>query len=484
MSSINNYINRLHFYAENNPSKVAIVDQDGQRSTTYAELWNCIQNIATAIRSQLTHNTSPVFIPIVLSDGMEYLASTIAVWTTGNACVCLGSSFPQERIDYIVQETEASLVIDEQFIHSATHSQPLQIATREETDRCVLFYTSGSIGKPKGILHTDASFIGGITREEKYFGFSSYKSFCSLAPFYFMGVKNMYDAINKGTSIHILSFQLRKDIRGVEEYFLKHNIEAAQIPPSMLRIFHSKSPSLRLVITAGERLVNCYDNNYTIINQYGMTETSGGFLLKIIDQKYLNTPVGQPVDSVKVELINESGNCVRDGEEGELIITEGVIPPVYFKDPEKTQKLMRGGVFHTGDIMRRLPNGDYLFVQRKDWMVKINGQRVEPGEIEAVMRGMPNIKDAIVKGFTTPDQSRQYLVAYFIPLDEQATAESIKRHLTKSLPSYMVPLYYVKMEAFPRNANEKTDRQILPAPDEALLHNTYTAPRTALEERL
>jgi surfactin family lipopeptide synthetase A len=135
--------------------------------------------------------------------------------------------------------------------------------------------------------------------------------------------------------------------------------------------------------------------------------------------------------------------------------------------------------------MKRLPNGDLLYVQRKDWMVKINGQRVEPGEVEAVMMHIPRIKNAIVKGFTSDDLTRQYLVGYYISEDgNEIPVDFLQTGLKKKLPSYMVPQYFVHMDKFPLNANNKTDRKSLLPPDLSSLRSDYVAPKSELEKEL
>ena len=116
-----------------------------------------------------------------------------------------------------------------------------------------------------------------------------------------------------------------------------------------------------------------------------------------IDKAYDNTPIGKPtMDHLEYKILDDDLNEVPSGEEGELCL-RGLLSPGYYKDPERTSALWRGGWLHTGDIVRQLSDGNVVYVNRKDWMVKINGQRVEPGETEAALRRIAGIRDAAVK---------------------------------------------------------------------------------------
>ena len=148
------------------------------------------------------------------------------------------------------------------------------------------------------------------------------------------------------------------------------------------------------------------------------------------------------------------------GEEGEFCL-KGNLTVGYYKDPISTEKLYKYGWLHTGDIVRELPDGNLVYVERKDLMVKINGQRVEPGEVETIIKQVNGVKNAIVKGFSTKD--RQFLCAYYIANDN-ISEETIREYLHSKLPAYMVPAYYVKMDSFPLLPSGKTDRKALLAP--------------------
>ena len=212
-----------------------------------------------------------------------------------------------------------------------------------------------------------------------------------------------------------------------------------------------------------------------------------GFL---VDQYYENTPIGYPANRTGAYVLDEQGNRVADGEVGELCLS-GVFARGYIGLPEQTAAAFTANSFvaadgnavlyHTGDMARWLPDGNLLYVNRKDWQVKIHGQRVELGEIELALTAFPHIDTAVVQAFTKAN-GQQYLCAYY-----QGTCEverkALKAFLGEKLPLYMIPEYYIRLDQMPLNLNGKLDRSQLQAP-EVQAYNSYRPPVTDLEKTL
>jgi surfactin family lipopeptide synthetase A len=254
----------------------------------------------------------------------------------------------------------------------------------------------------------------------------------------------------------------------------------------VLANFHNRSASLKVVYTGSEKVVNqCSRDGYTLLNNYGMTETMGSVFVYKVDQPYESTPVGRPAPDSPTEwmLLGDDGKPVADGEEGELVV-KGHFCKGYYKDPERTAQLYQDGWLHTNDIMRQLPDGNMVYVNRKDWMVKINGQRVEPGEVENAMKRIDGVAQAIVKGFDGKTGS-QFLCGYFT-VDEGAAIDAQQVHdtLASQLPPYMVPLHIVKVDEFSYLPNGKVNRKALLPPDTSELQSNYVAPTNEVEQTL
>lgn len=475
------FILRLLDSFKTNEDKVAVVDQNGQRQTTYKELFTMACRVAGYLQKK---NYQPhSFIGICLPTSMEYVASEIGIWLAGHAIVPMGDKYPKDRIKYIMHHCESPLLINDEVIQAMMKIEPAEnyILPNEE-DINALFYTSGSTGVPKAVMANFASYRISPT-DESIIDKENITVMGITAPMFFVVSKQLYAIIVKGGIANLIPTEIIKDIRMFEVYLAKYQIEFVFMPPSLLTHFHNKSSHLKVVMAAAERLSGISSSNFKIYNHYGQTETGGTFFSFFVDKEYDNTPIGKPDADVEYCILDSEGNPVAQGEEGELCV-RGPFTSGYYKEPELTENLFRGGWLHTGDIVSQLPDGNVLYVNRKDWMVKINGQRVEPGEVEAVLKQVDGIKNAIVKGFTTKD--RQYLCAYYIA-SGNVSEDTIRDYLLSKLPAYMVPAYFVKMDSFPLLPSGKTNRKALLAPSdktESIIRPPYTAPTNNAERQL
>ena len=423
-------------------------------------------------------------IGICLPTCMEYVAAELGIWLTGNVIVPMGDSYPQKRIDYILGHSEAPLLIDQDTIKAIVEEEPAEInLLPDENDMMALYYTSGSTGNPKGVIHTYHTF-----------DFSQYilDTLQSVNPLvmgmtlsmFFVVSEYMLATLCVGGKVVVVPPSIIKDIRQLEKFYLQHHITYAFFTPSILRFFRKQSSDLQLVMVASERVSGIAPDGYKLVNIYGQTETGEGCFKFDIDKAYENTPIGKPtMDHLEYRILRDDLQEVAQGEEGELCL-RGRLSPGYYKDAQRTEELWRGGWLHTGDIVREMPNGNIVYVNRKDWMVKINGQRVEPGEVEAVIKQIDGVENAIVKGFTTKD--RQFLCSYYIS-SKNVSEDSIREYLLSKLPAYMVPAFFVRMESFPLLPNGKTDRKSLLSPIIKTDGNTrppYSAPANNAELQL
>lgn len=423
------------------------------------------------------------FIGICLPKSMEYVAAEIGIWLAGHAIVPMGDKYPKDRIDYIMHHCESPLLINDEVIQAMMKAEPTEhYVLPDEEDINALFYTSGSTGTPKGVMDTFATFR--IPPADEFIIDENKITVAGItAPMYFVACKQLYTIIIKGGIANIIPSETTRDIRKFETYLAKHQIEFVFIPPSALGYFHNKSSHLKVVIAAAERLSGIASSEFKIYNRYGQTETGGAIFSFFVDKEYDNTPIGKPDADVEFCILDTEEKPVAPGEEGELCV-RGPFTPGYYKEPELTESLYRGGWLHTGDIVCQQPDGNIIYVNRKDWMVKINGQRVEPGEIEAVIKQVDGVKNAIVKGFT--NKNRQYLCAYYIA-SGNILEDTIREYLHSKLPAYMVPAYFVRMDSFPLLPSGKTDRKSLLAPtvqEEGIVRPPYAEPTNHVERQL
>ena len=477
-----NFIIRLLDSIQANQNRIALVDQNGQRETTYWELYVMACRVATYIRRKGIPAKSRI--GICLPTCMEYVAAELGIWLSGNVIVPMGENYPKERIDYIIKHSEALLLIDQETLSAIAAEEPTEIQyLPDEDDMMALYYTSGSTGNPKGVIHTFRTF-----------DFSQYiiDTLHSVNPLvmgmtltmFFVVSEYMLATLSVGGKVVVVPSSIIKDIRQLETFYAQHHITYAFFTPSLLRLFRKQSSDLQLVMVASERVSGIAPDGYKLVNIYGQTETGEGCFKFDIDKAYENTPIGKPtMDYLEYRILRDDMQEVAQGEDGELCL-RGRLSPGYYKDAERTKELWRGGWLHTGDIVREMPDGNLVYVNRKDWLVKINGQRVEPGEVEAVIKQIDCIENAIVKGFTTKE--RQLLCAYYIASDD-ISENTIREYLLSKLPAYMVPSFFVRMESFSLLPNGKIDRKSLQAPafkSEDNVRPPYSASTNSIERQL
>lgn len=279
-----------------------------------------------------------------------------------------------------------------------------------------------------------------------------------------------------------------RDPELLADFIQENQINRVFICPKMLRVFKPKGDSLKIVNTGSERISDIYSDKFKIYVFYGQTESAGAVMMFRLDKAYDNTPIGKPFGNVKAYILDENGS---EADEGELCLA-GHFADGYLNLPEQSGKTFTENPFrerdgfdrllHTGDIVRMGDDGNIIYLNRKDWMVKINGQRVEPGEIEAVIKACHGILDATVKDFKNI-YSQVYLTAYYVdksPVDIHV----LKKDLGEKLPSYMMPAFFVKLDKLPLNANGKLDRNALEAPEAVDFKSEYTAPETDIQKLL
>ena len=482
---MDNHISHFAQAVMRNPSATAIVDREGARSVSYAQLYSMSRAVASKIMDGGIQVGAPVL--IVMDRCAEYLAAYLGIHMAGCAAVPLTMEYPGERVELIRANCGASLAITEAFFRdidavsaAKTNQEAAQLEPQDALLRPVnadtpqhIVYTSGSTGKPKGVLHTVESiykFACGDTASLWDVGEGSV--YASVTTFSFAAA--IFDTLcplHRGGVLHILSDRIRKDVFAMSEYFACHKVTMAFMSPGLLKNFHCGSTSLRRVVCAGEMAGGIYCDRYETICAYGSSEC--GLVSSFrIDRPYDNTPIGKPFPECEFRQL-------PDGELGVVVKTAGR----YLDLPEQNEKtfeaLPDGRIlYHSGDIVREEPDGNYVFVSRKDWMVKVNGQRVETLEVEIVMKQCPGVEGAAVKAFADSD-SQTYLCGYFTG---PAGADEVRAALQEKLPPYMIPRFLVRLDSLPLNQNGKLDRMALLPPSGRECRSRYRAPKSDLQK--
>lgn len=483
-----NFIERFLQLAAEQPDKTALVCME--KKMTYKELSELSDKIASRLIRRGAKKEK--IYPIVLDRGFEYIASIIGILRAGAAYSPLSVEYPKNRVDFILKDSNADFTVDNEFLKGIENERVLsEFPEISPEDAAIAIYTSGSTGNPKGILHDHWSFTNAIVRQLEV-GAAADDIQMSVTPFNFaISSHDILTTLWAGAQIHILTEAQRKDILFIDEYIDKHNITASVISPQMLKQLPVRESTLKLINSGGERISGIYSPYAKIKNAYGLSELLSIAMTFELDKAYDNTPIGRPLSGFKALLLDNDGNQVPDGEEGELCIA-GTMARGYINLPELTAKTFTDNPYsvdetdkrllHTNDICKRTPDGSIVYVNRKDWMVKVNGQRVEMGEVEVQLGKIKGIKTAVVKAFTD-DNGQTYICGYFTA-DRKIDDAEIRKSLLKKFPPYMVPRFLVQIDEFPLTPNGKLDRKALKEPDASDFQSEYEAPATDEEKKI
>lgn len=455
------------------PEKTAIVFEGSEISYAALEAKACA--IAAALLAQGTVRGD--VIPVLLPRGADVLAVMLGIWKMGAAPAFLNEEYPQERIDYILSECSAKLLLDRQWIESSLSGKQnapsgFAACSLEPQDLGLVVFTSGSTGTPKGVMLSHRALAmaqrSGLTLLRENDVCLSCFAFSFVA---FVG--DVVAPLAAGATLHIASDATRKDVFLLAEYIERQGITTTSVPVPVARTFlEIAGGSLRALFTGSERVERVWSDKTNVICLYGASETAGPVTCFPIDKPYENTPVGKPGPGSNIYILDDEGKALPQGETGEICIS-GQIALGYLNSPELTAERFvpnpfRQGeddaiLFKTRDLGYMRPDGNLQYVQRKDWMLKVRGFRVEPGEIEAAIIRSASIDKAVVVGIHD-DQGDTHLYGYYTakePVDPQTILDKI----SEFLPPYMVPASLMQIDHMPLNHNGKVDRKSLPAPD-------------------
>ena len=426
------------------------------------------------------------FVHINLPRSAAIILANLGVWKAGAAFVITEDTLAPERIEYIKKDCSCKLTIDINVWEEILNCQPLTgYEKTDEHDAAFAVYTSGSTGNPKGVL-----LEYGVIKAMAYargWTENSYdepiNKYAFIIPFNFVGYElDVIPFIYRLKCFYVMPYSIAKNPSKFVEYCKINQIRSAHIVPSYLRVLGDKLKGVMdLIYTGSEPAIGVYIDGVTIINNYAMSEIAIFVSTFVLDKKYDSAPpIGKIDKGIPYRLIDEDGKDIKDGSIGEICLaapyTRG-----YINLPEMTKKTFIDGYLHTGDLARRLPDGNVVIEGRSNDMIKINGNRIEPAEIEAAFKRITKINWCAAKGIIEPKHS--YVCLYYkddIDFDE----DEINSKMQEFLPSYMIPTYYMKIEEIPLNPNGKMARKALPIPKINNFKDKYVAPRDEIERIL
>ncbi len=504
---------------ERTPNKIAVVYEDQQ--LTYKELNEKSNQLARRLRAKGVDRD--VIVGMMLGKSLEMIIGFMGILKAGGAYVAIDPEYPKDRVEYMLEDSKVNILLtqsdfisqlgfrgniinlDDSALYKEDNSN-LEIVN-ESKDLLYLIYTSGSTGKPKGLMIEHRNLVNLISFEfaKTNINFNSrVLQFTTIS--FDVCYQEIFSTLLKGGELHIIDNDKKRNIEDLLKFIENNNIETVFLPTSYFkfltrdkRYIDMLPNNIKHIVVAGEQLIitdelkkKLKESKIYLHNHYGPSETHAVSTLTIDPKKEIETipSIGKPISNTKYYILSRNGKLQPIGIPGELCVAGECVGRGYINMPEVTKAKFIDNPFNkgermykTGDLVRWLPDGNVEFLGRIDNQVKIRGYRIELGEIEGKLQNHEQIKEAVVV-VGEAENGEKYLCSYIVPNREMTVGE-LRSYLSRELPEYMIPSYFVMLENLPLTPNGKIDKRALPKPEGSI--NTgveYEAPRNETEEIL
>jgi amino acid adenylation domain-containing protein len=499
----------LEEHARHEPDRPAVLCEG--RQTTFDELNARVNRLA---RLLLDHGAGPErFVALALPRSADLIASALAVLKTGAAYMPVDLDHPAERIRSLFEDARPLLVLttDSASLPAGASNPPcVALGTRAWEERLArypadapavaaraapctpataayLLHTSGSTGRPKAVVVTRENLAHFLADVRARFPLEPDDRMVAVTtPAFDIAVLEMFLPLLHRAAVVIAGPQAVRDPRALAAVIARDRVTFAQGTPTLWQLVAAVVPEavrgLRLVI-GGEALseplvARLRAHGAGVTNGYGPTEATVYTTFAALDGERPGAPpIGRPLAHVRVHVLDENLYPVRGGEVGELYVAGGGVSRGYLRRPFLTAEAYLpdpygppgARMYRTGDLARRGPDGSLEFLGRADGQVKIRGFRIELGEVEAALAAHPDVGQAAVASRPSPTGFGGHrLVGYVVPRTDPlgnrvpVSLATIRTHLTRLLPAYMVPSALVILDALPTTDTGKLDRTALP----------------------
>jgi amino acid adenylation domain-containing protein len=474
---------------KHSPNAIAIEFKD--YNISYAELDKESDKVAYMLEENGL--AEGYIIGLLTERSIEMVTGLLGILKAGDAYLPLDPEYPNDRIDYMVADSATNIILTKRslsgkgikakllFIDDAINNNLSEPYFRkvQPMDLAYIIYTSGSTGKPKGVMiehRSVVNFINGVTR---VIDFTAGKKIIGLSSISFDAfVIDVLVALARGLTVVLADEYVQRNPRLLGKILINNEIDMAFITPTrmqMLAYYDNELNCLKnvkdLIIGAEAfpenlltKLKNCTSAN--IYNAYGPTETTVLATVSNLTERNV-VDIGKPLLNTRIYIVDEDNNLLSEGLVGEICITGTSLARGYINNPKLTSEkfilnpfVSDERMYKTGDLGRYLPNGNIECHGRVDNQVKIRGYRIEIGEIESSLSKYELIKQAVVTVLNGKDNIK--LLCALIIADEELLLANLREFLQKTLPNYMIPAYFFRIDSLPQTINGKIDRNLLP----------------------
>ena len=514
---------------ERTPDKVALTFEN--QSLTYRNLNARANQLAVYLRRL---DVGPeTLVGLYVERSVEMVVGLLGILKAGGAYLPIDSSYPKDRISFMLEDAQVRVLLTQETLLTSiagSEARALCLDSEWETiagespdNLCIemksdslayVIYTSGSTGKPKGCMVTHHNVVRLMQATESWFHFNDNDVWTLFHSHAFdFSVWEIWGALLYGGRLVVVPYWISRSPDRFHQLLLEQGVTVLNQTPSAFRQLvladqdaGDADLALRMVIFGGEALEleslrpwfekHC-DTRPQLVNMYGITETTvhvtyRPLTLEDVRQGF-GSVIGGPIPDLTLHILDSLLQPTGIDEAGEICVGGAGVARGYLNRPELTRERFiddpfspQSGerLYRSGDLARRLSNGDIEYLGRIDEQVKIRGFRIELGEVEAALRQYPDVREAVVA--VNEKDGAKRLVAYIVPRLSPPSTTELRSFLGERLPEYMLPSAFVLIPEVPLTPHGKIDRRALPAPTNQNMARAaeFVAPRTPLEKDL
>ncbi len=508
------------FIEQANSTPNAIALSFGNKEISYKKLQEATSAFALFLREEYQIKTGD-YVGVYLDHSDWMVVAVLGIIRAGAIFVPINTKLPMERKSFMTKETNMSLLVTEtaymfdlDFYEGNSTAIDVEFDPIQNTDVSQLdfpahsdlayaIYTSGSTGLPKGVAISHKSLSNYLTWAKSEYLTNDLSNFnfglfTSLS--FDLTITSLFLPLISGGRLFV--FDTKQELKDIFKEYLDSDISCIKLTPAHITLLRNIDITLdkkhvQLAIVGGDTLhanhVNVLKNlnaNIKIYNEYGPTEATVGCIVSQVDEKEKIT-IGRPIANTQIYIMDQNGQILPKGIKGEICIGGDGLSLGYLNRKALTEQkfvdnpiVIGEKIYKTGDLGRLELDGNISYEGRIDDQIKINGYRIELGEIQNILQSKDSINSVIISAKHIHEDQLK-LVAYFTA-EINENPEDLRAYMSKKLPEYMIPNYFIQLERFPLNVNGKIDKKNLPDPSGELLfgNKNYVAPSNNYETRM